>query len=541
MGAAAAVGKNPSEHPVLESIADVRAAHEQDRYRLALKRNEELLARQEHQCRIVGFQSRAQHMRPLMQEKLQCTLSYLDDLASSYSEDQLRHQGRTQAYCETLSMGGPVRALCPLGDGASVACSSSGGPIWVYNWREGREVSRMRTGGDDSSFGGRGFDCAVLRLCTAREDGSLLASGDQRGNMVIWDLHGPRAAAEARLHQGGVTGLCWDRASNTLITASEDTHIMLYDIASHEVVDRAKPASLTCGDGVPSTALEVALAGASKLLLVGGADGKLRCWSKDSAGIRRQSTLHCAFAQPSRVLMARDGWRAVVATCPADPVLCGGNPSRGGLLLYDIRKMSGSDAGSALIAEYRAAPPTAYTGHEAAPPGSIDLTLAGGRGGEIALTCTDGLVRGFDLDLAVGGRLVPTAAEDSAAPQAFGPDWNIDISVGHECGRYPSPYPCAIASVDDSFVATASTSPSLSIWRRTSDSEPWGHSDFVRTPQPKLVLRSCCYPLPLVSSSTGRAQAFASTYGSTLASVQEALERDRRRIAGHVSEATCAA
>eukprot|EP00444_Apocalathium_aciculiferum_P021674 CAMPEP_0183453036 /NCGR_PEP_ID=MMETSP0370-20130417/119818_1 /TAXON_ID=268820 /ORGANISM="Peridinium aciculiferum, Strain PAER-2" /LENGTH=70 /DNA_ID=CAMNT_0025644389 /DNA_START=21 /DNA_END=230 /DNA_ORIENTATION=+ len=65
-------------------------------------------------------------------------------------------------------------------------------------------------------------------------------------------------ATEARLHQGAITGLNWDAESGALVTASEDTHLMVYDIASQTVVDRTKPASFTCGYGVPSTALELA-------------------------------------------------------------------------------------------------------------------------------------------------------------------------------------------------------------------------------------------------------------------------------------------
>mmetsp|Transcript_20785 Transcript_20785/g.44384 ORF Transcript_20785/g.44384 Transcript_20785/m.44384 type:complete len:528 (+) Transcript_20785:287-1870(+) len=502
----------------LQSTVDVRAALEDDKFRVAYKRHEETLERQQHHCCLMGFQSTSPYARPLMKDKLTVTLSHLDDLATSYSADQRRQQGYTQTYAELLTASGPVRSLCSLDDGATVACASSQGPIWVYNWREGREVSRMRCE--------TGPNCPVLQMCKASEDNGLLASGDQHGRLVLWDLRGPSVASEAHLHQQSITGLHWDKSSNAVLTASEDTHLMLYDIASGTVIGRGKPQSLTCGDGVPSTALAVVGEGATRRLLVGGADGKLRCWAQDGSTFNRIHTISCNKTQASKCIMANDGWRLVVATRPADTILCGGDPNSGGLLLFDVRRLSESDESSALVAHCAADRfSNEFSGIQ---DGVWDMTLMSGKhDSTVALCCMNGVVRAFDINSASEGTLKELVSE-----------WSFDV-LGSDTDTFPpAAYPCAITSLNENLVMTASTEPALAVWRRSDNLENIAKSDHQEhrvepspwAREPPLVLRSRCSMLRKPQGV--RETEFLLPYGTTLCAIKDSLQHDRARHIG---------
>jgi len=555
---------------VLHSLADVNASHEADKYRVALKRNEEILQREEHHCGVAGFQTRARHTQPLMRDKLECSLAYLDDVAGAYSSDQRRRHGHTQTSSDVLTSGGPIRAICPLGDDATIACASATGALWVYNWREGAVISRMRC--EDGR--NQNHDGPIVRLATASADGGLLASGDQHGMMVLWDLTGPRAACESRLHHGAIKGLRYDGNSEMLFTTSEDTYIMVFDLKTQTILDRAKPASCTDGDGIPSTALTLAGQGRSKLMLVGGADGKLRVWSRDGGSFRKQFVVPCHNTQPTQMFMTANGWHAALATCPADPILCGTKPGPGGLLLFDIRKFGGDNT-SALVGEHR----TKGCVHEGVPTGSIDMALVENENETIALCITDGVLRGFDLHRATGGKLPGLSSHPSsprlASPASRQPSrplspaaatpiaerpvspvpiaslssrpasssshqvsllaeevpvaFDFDVVADFDGTRHPEPYPCAVAC-SANFVFTGTTAPSLGIWRRSQPNEPYGHSNFVRPPLPPLVLRSRCVPLrPVPADGVTTHASFSHGYGATLAAVEAALERDRHK------------
>jgi len=274
---------------------------------------------------------------------------------------------------------------------ATLACASSGGPLWVYNWREGAVVSKMR----NSAPG------AVQRLCPANEDHSILASGDERGIVALWDLAPAELSCEARLHEAPITGL--QHEDGRLICTSRDTYIMIYDMAQQGVVDRGVPKSCTCGSGVPNTVLTLGGEVMRKLVLVGGADGKMRVWVKDDGPLRRNCTLPCKAQEPSQITVLPDGYRVVVSTVPADPVQCGvPKPPAGGLLLMDLRKMGGEEEmNQAMIAEYssQAASGVSAAAKAGMPAtGSLDMSLVQEDDQTVALCCMDGIVRAFDID-----------------------------------------------------------------------------------------------------------------------------------------------
>lgn len=53
-----------------------------------------------------------------------------------------------------------------------------------------------------------------------------------------------------------VTSFRNDTSSNVVFTTSEDSYVALFDVAVQTVVQRARPPSCTCGDGVMNTVLE---------------------------------------------------------------------------------------------------------------------------------------------------------------------------------------------------------------------------------------------------------------------------------------------
>lgn len=522
----------------LPSVEDIHAAHLQDKYRVAFNRSKMLLDNEAHHCAALGFESHARHHQPLMREKLDRslrtgertfarTLCTKDVVGGSYGDDLQRHHGHTEVPVHALTDGGSVHQLCALPNSPTIVCASSSGPLWVYNWREGAVVSQMRSREQGSAAVGKGTsaglqcDGAVVRLCVGSEDGSHLASGDEYGFLQLWDLTAPSLACQVRLHQGAMTGLRRAQGSGLFFTASTDTYIMVYDAQQQMVLEGVRPKSLTCGDGIPSTALALAGEGRSKLILVGGTDGKLRCWVRDDGPTRKLCTVPCGFAQPSEILMAANGFHAAVATVPADPVLSGAEPARGGLLLLDIRKL-GDDGGSACVAEHHADGNHHCELPEfscAAPPGTVDMALAEEGGKTVALCLTDGVVRAFDL-----------------GQPRLSHNFDFDVVARHDGGLYPSPYPCAVATAG-SYVFTATTAPSLSIWRRPPPGELYGHSDYVQPwIPPPMVLRSRCVP---EKSPNGRAAGrslevgagpMVANYGTTLATIQRALEHDRWKL-----------
>merc|ERR1712087_603057 len=131
----------------------------------------------------------------------------------------------------------------------------------------------------------------------------------------------------------------------------------------------------------------------------------------------------------------------------------------------------------------------------------------------IALCLTDGIVRAYDLK---------TQSENLVS------NFDFDIIAKHGSGvkaGEPPPTPCAIAAVGQ-YVMTATTRPSLAVWRRTSCFDRYGHDAFIRKePPPPMVLRSRCVAPGDHTDSDGQ-----NKHGA-LESILAALENDRKRVA----------
>jgi len=493
---------------VLPTVSKVEAALWRDRCNTALKRHQQVLTREQTVSNVHGWDTSRPFTQPHMSKKLDRSLATLDDVATSLAEDHVRRHGHIVTGAAVLSHG-PIQSLLELGESSTLACASDSGHLWVYNWRDSVVVSQMRKGyfsRNDRHPNGR-----VLQMTPITTDFAFLGACDEGGCVAVWDLQSTSLKFESRIHEGPVTGIDSDIDRCSLISTSSDTYIMVYDVNRHQVVERALPQHGACGYGVGNTALALSHQD-SKMVLVGGKDGKLRMWSKDSGALQRQCTLKCEGGQPTKIKIASDGWRCVVTTKAAEMMHHTGVISPGGVLVFDLRKLSDFNSSRpALLSHCRSGAP--WRDHAAAfavpcrrpATGAIDLALVEEEGETLALCLMDGAVRAFDI----------------SQTGAMTAKWDFDSASEHDSGAEPS----AIAAFGQ-YVFVASTAPSLGIWRQTHRDQKIGHEDFNQPPLPPLALTLRCNP------QVSRLQDLP---GSVCGQVEASLKKDHWHLTPPVS------
>lgn len=517
---------------VLKSSDKVVTEGFNDRYRLALHQKEQFLEKQRRLSNVNGYIADMPYAQPMVMEKMERSLTCLDELQECFRTDQRKAAGSVEISTQTMCDGG-VSRMCTLADDATMACAMSSGPIVVYNWKDGSVVSKMRTYDDE-----RGHkDGAVTQLCVASSDWSRLASGDDRGYVAFWDLTEAKMSCEARLHEETITGLQSEVDKSWLISTSSDTYIMIYDANAQEVVERAAPTGIS--RGVPNTLLTHSPA-QRKLILIGGKDGKLRIWTKEEGPLKEISELSCGNTLPVRCCVASDGYRCVVGTVPMDPasLYWSSNPVRSGvqnqdpdghIMVFDLRMLRqeqtrtsviealankgkhstglliGGAKGGGALQRWRtnASRKSDAVQNQAIDlsSGVTDMTIAEEDGQMMALCLMKNVIKGYDLNEA--GQMTPA--------------FEFDPSPYDEPGATPQAIGCS-----GQYLFTASSAPSLSIWERTRKNEPFGHEDYIRNqPLPPLML-AAQYKKPQDGLKMVE-------LGKTVQTIEERLRHDRVR------------
>lgn len=140
-------------------------------------------------------------------------------------------------------------------------------------------------------------------------DGTLLAAGDERGNITVWRLRSRRSVANlVGIHEDWVNSLAAVRLANQqalVASASDDRSVRLWDLA------RAEPYRMPIQFQPPAQVLAVVPVGRD--LAMGDQLGYLRRWSIEQDAIRWET--HTSYG-PVRAMASfhtDDGWRIVSA------------------------------------------------------------------------------------------------------------------------------------------------------------------------------------------------------------------------------------
>jgi len=563
MGSAASVVIGKEEIVAFPSLEEVNKAHLQDDFTKRMRRNEELLERESQRCEVVGYEASAHFTQPLMQAKLDHSLDTIETVTESYSNDQKRVLGYTEVHLTELATGGPIATMCVLRDKSTIACAADEGPIWTYNWREGRVVSQFRDQNPDgpSWGGGKREACKVRRLCPVSQDHRLLGSGDEHGYVNIWDLNGPSVAVEVRMHEKACAGLVADHQRNSIVSAGEDCYLCVYDLQREQVRCREVPAPLTDGSGIPNTCLSLGGDRFPGLVLVGGADGKLRLWDQAASSMKRRHTISLGGVTPTQILMAPSGWQMLCACSLGETAFSGVRAERGGLYVYDIRKLcNGLTSSEALLTKFPSGAQanslgsagqvsrvsslrseatatrkggsmmssTSRMAMQGLGIGAQDVVLAEEEDKSIALCLMDNVIRAFDLG--TGEEKIESASQ--AGSKTSGTrgthDWEFDVTEQWEQEHVNA---CALTAIDR-YVFVGTTAPSIGVWRRPIPGQRYGHDSMNLPPPSPLEIRSRCSALSVASDDFPAEVLVANPMlrpGEVLASVEAALEADRRR------------
>lgn len=224
----------------------------------------------------------------------------------------------------------PRGALARLGKGGvgsgahALALSADGGYLvvgtgvgaWVYDAQSGRYVTLCRSGGgaresvrsvsispDGSTVAtGHEGELKLWDLATGARKGYLyrpgeplyfpvgvsspggevLASGQNDGSVLLWDVASGQVAARLDGHGRGVRSLAFTPDGRVLATASEDSTVRLWDVVSREALGVLRGH----GGGVTS----VSFSPDGRLLASGSADGAVLLWDaasrEEAAGLR---------------------------------------------------------------------------------------------------------------------------------------------------------------------------------------------------------------------------------------------------------------
>ncbi|WP_442484113.1 protein kinase domain-containing protein [Aeoliella sp. SH292] len=293
---------------------------------------------------------------------------------------------------------------------------------------------------------------AEVTTATFHQDGKLFATGDDRGEIRVWQLTdaAPELIASFTGHNRSITGLEFAPTGTTLYSSSGDNTCGQWDVASGNEV----------ADGVlahPDWVAAMDLSSDGRLMLTACEDGKVRVWDLATRQVIAEATLDMGSA--TGVALSHDGQRCLVTSSENQSVwLWDWNADRQ-TNLADTRP----------IVETKAAG-TLWTARFT-PDGQRILTI-GGNDARIVDLENDRVMLRFSPHGAVAaiaatddGKLVATGSWDGTAKL-----WDVATqrSVRQLVGGHTGYINSIDFSPDGSMVATASDDGTVRLWKTTS-------------------------------------------------------------------------
>ncbi|MEG4326040.1 serine/threonine-protein kinase [Microcoleus sp. herbarium5] len=174
---------------------------------------------------------------------------------------------------KSLDNVGSVNAIALSPDGKTLV-SASFGTIRIWNVRTGRLVRTLNSVHSKKS----------VKTVAVSPDSSILASGGDDNNVILWDLKTGRRMRTIAAHKATVNEIAFSRDGQTLASGSDDKTVRLWNVRTGS---RLRTLSGHAG-GVNA----IALSGDGKTLASGSEDKTVRLWNLATGEVRRIITGH---------------------------------------------------------------------------------------------------------------------------------------------------------------------------------------------------------------------------------------------------------
>ncbi|MEG5159937.1 serine/threonine-protein kinase [Microcoleus sp. AT3-A2] len=174
---------------------------------------------------------------------------------------------------KSLDNVGSVNAIALSPDGKTLV-SASFGTIRIWNVRTGRLVRTLNSVHSKKS----------VKTVAVSPDSSILASGGDDNNVILWDLKTGRRMQTIAAHKATVNEIAFSRDGQTLASGSDDKTVRLWNVRTGS---RLRTLSGHAG-GVNA----IALSGDGKTLASGSEDKTVRLWNLATGEVRRIITGH---------------------------------------------------------------------------------------------------------------------------------------------------------------------------------------------------------------------------------------------------------
>ncbi|MEG4943577.1 serine/threonine-protein kinase [Microcoleus sp. F4-D5] len=179
----------------------------------------------------------------------------------------------SQFLQRSLDNVGSVNAIALSPDGQTLV-SASFGTIRIWNARTGRLVRTLNSVHSKKS----------VKTVAVSPDSSILASGGDDNNVILWDLKTGRRVRTIPAHKAAVNAVAFSSDGQTLASCSDDKTVRLWNVKTGH---RLRTLSGHAG-GVNA----IALSRDGKTLASGSQDKTVRLWNLGTGEVRRIITGH---------------------------------------------------------------------------------------------------------------------------------------------------------------------------------------------------------------------------------------------------------